>query len=139
MKRLVWVLFLIAVLSIACSAPLNEGRIIDKDHREGFTRMETVQRSRTVYHYRCKTVSRYDSVTKTNRSEQQCGSEPQTEWYSSYEPVYHPPYWRINLKFCETNDEGEEKCRTQWKSVKESLFDRAQIGNYYKDGELIPQ
>lgn len=119
---------------LACSKPLNEGTVVDKNFEPAHS--ETRQVAETYYlpEYKCRSVTETQYVNGKSQtvSRQQCGTESvaHTRWVPR---TFHiEDKWSIELKHCDEDN----KCRKQWREVTKSVFDRVEIGSYYNNGDI---
>lgn len=119
--------------------PPEEGRVINEDftpaHYEEYQQPHYITETYTYTDSECSTDfdGKYSCrpVTKTGT---------RTVTYYTTEERHVPDDWDVQIQACETNDKGEEKCRTNWIDVSEATFEQCKIGSFYrKETKCLPQ
>ena len=138
MRKSALTLVLIAGLVLsACGKPVNEGVVIDKNFEPAHSETRTVSETYYMPEYRCRMVTKTQYVNGKSQtvSSNECGTEnvAHTRWVPR--TFYYDDEWTIKIRHC-TTDGNEEKCRVGTKEVSRNLYNRAELGSYFKDGEL---
>ena len=131
-------LLLISLFFAGCSDPIREGKIVDRQSRPAHEESYLATRYHYIPKYECRTVTKTQSVNGKSQTVtgQECGTRTEQVPYYVTEYRHVPDDWDIKIKSCH-DDDGKEKCETAWIDVTHEMFDRAKLGMYYKDGELI--
>lgn len=138
MVKRVLILALTALLLSSCTKPLNEGTVIDRNFEPSHYETRTVAETYHVPEYKCSMQSRtrYVNGKSESYSENVCGTQmvAHTRWVPR---TFHvDDEWSILIKSCKQDDSGKEKCRKEWKAVRQSVYNKATDGSYFKDGEI---
>lgn len=119
--------------------PPEEGKVINEEfepaHWEEYQQAHYIQESYPVTETECSTDFNGNHSCRTVTR-----TAYRTVTYYTTEERYVDDDWDIQIQACETNDEGKEKCRTNWIDVSEATFEQCKIGSFYrKETACLPQ
>lgn len=124
--------FVVTAVLIGCGGPKPPAEGYVRDRRVVAAHWRGGWDSRTVMRYKCTTKTEYDHFSERTETRTECGNEPTTElvWEDHYEWVDDD--WQFFLEDCEQPEgDKEPKCKTGWRSVDESEYDKFPIGTHY--------
>lgn len=116
--------------------PPSEGTVIEREFDPAHTENYMQAHYRSVPYTTTQCTGGYGDTPQTCRTV----TNYRTETYYLPATRHVPDDWDIRIQACETNDEGEEKCRTGWIDVSREVHDQCEIGRYYrKETQCLPQ
>lgn len=131
MRRTLLLLTAVAVIAGCGDPPPKQGTVIDKQYEpahweDGY---ETVY----VPEYQCDTVTRYNPMTEGYETHEECGTEMVAHQVYEEHHTYVDDRWKLRLRDCTTDKDGDRKCREGWVTVDETTYHDYNIRSHYPE------